>query len=57
MAPNVVLVHDEKSVIGEGPHWDQEAQVLYYVDLLESAIIKYDPNSKKVTRVILGTLI
>lgn len=56
MAPNVEIIHDEKLTIGKAPHWDHEAQVLYYVDILESTVFKYHPSTKKVTRVVVGTL-
>lgn len=54
MAPNVEVVHDEKLTLGEGPHWDHEAKVLYYVDIDDSIVFKYNPSTKKITRVFLG---
>lgn len=52
MAPKVEIIQEEKLRLGEGPHWDHEAQALYYVDILESTVFKYDPSTKKITRVI-----
>lgn len=56
MAPTIEIIHAEKLSLGEGPHWDHEAQVLYYVDILESTVFKYDPSTKNITRVIVGEL-
>ncbi|KAJ4445742.1 hypothetical protein ANN_12427 [Periplaneta americana] len=36
-------------ILGEGPHWDQEAAVLYFVDLHGSTLNKYDPATGKHT--------
>ncbi|XP_046422410.1 regucalcin-like [Neodiprion fabricii] len=52
MAPNIKIVHNEKLVLGEGPYWDHVAQVLYYVNVLESTIFKYEPSTEKFTQVI-----
>ncbi|XP_012255921.2 regucalcin-like [Athalia rosae] len=52
MAPNVEIVCDEKLDLGEGPHWDHKGGVLYYVDIFESSVFKYDPSTKKVNRVV-----
>ncbi|XP_046616189.1 regucalcin-like isoform X1 [Neodiprion virginianus] len=52
MAPKIEIIHDEQLVLGEGPHWDHAAQVLYYVDIPESMVFKYNPKTNKITRVI-----
>ncbi|XP_015586116.1 regucalcin [Cephus cinctus] len=52
MAPKVSLLDDTRLVIGEGPHWDAEGQVLYYVDILDSTVLKYDSRSNKITRAV-----
>nr|XP_046478757.1 regucalcin-like [Neodiprion pinetum] len=52
MAPNIKIVHNEKLGLGEGPYWDHVAQVLYYVNVLESTIFKYEPSTEKFTQVI-----
>ncbi|KAL0274305.1 UNVERIFIED_CONTAM: hypothetical protein PYX00_006758 [Menopon gallinae] len=31
---------------GEGPHWDEDKQVLYYVDIKNQTINRYDPKTK-----------
>ncbi|KAG8256631.1 hypothetical protein J6590_064152 [Homalodisca vitripennis] len=31
---------------GEGPHWDDTEQVLYYVDIAGQTIHRYDPNTQ-----------
>lgn len=38
-----------KSVIGEGPHWDEESQSLYYVDIFgtEYSVLRYCPMENK----------
>ncbi|KAK6622932.1 hypothetical protein RUM43_008784 [Polyplax serrata] len=35
---------------GEGPFWDAEKKVLYFVDLLKGGINKYDPNTGDLQR-------
>jgi sugar lactone lactonase YvrE len=40
--------------IGEGPHWDHNAEVLYYVDILGSTVHKYVPATSKHTVVKIG---
>ncbi|XP_013166226.1 PREDICTED: regucalcin-like isoform X2 [Papilio xuthus] len=34
---------------GEGPHWDVEEQVLYYVNILDNSINKYNPATREKT--------
>jgi sugar lactone lactonase YvrE len=40
--------------LGEGPHWDHNAQALYYVDIKGSTIHKYVPTTNKETVVKIG---
>lgn len=35
----------QRCKLGEGPHWDIKTQSLYYVDILSSAIFRYDSKS------------
>ena len=37
------LLVDAHALVGEGPLWDEEQQVLYWVDILSSALYIYDP--------------
>ncbi|QAS52005.1 SMP-30/gluconolactonase/LRE family protein [Halobacillus litoralis] len=39
----VELVLNTKSSLGEGPSWDSEKEVLYWVDILQKKIHQYDP--------------
>jgi sugar lactone lactonase YvrE len=41
-------------LLGEGPHWDHDAQALYYVDIKSSTVHKYVPATKKHTAVKVG---
>ncbi|XP_046742283.1 regucalcin-like [Diprion similis] len=52
MAPNIKIVHNEKLDLGEGPHWDHDTQALYYVNVMQSTIFKYEPRTEKITQVI-----
>jgi sugar lactone lactonase YvrE len=36
-------------VHGEGPHWDAETGVLFFVDIDQQRVNKYDPATDKVT--------
>jgi hypothetical protein len=42
------------AILGEGPHWDHNAQALYYVDILGHTIHKYVPAINKHTTVKIG---
>ncbi len=42
---DIELVMDAKATLGEGPSWDHEKQVLYWVDILEKQIFIYNPES------------
>jgi sugar lactone lactonase YvrE len=39
------LVESEITLLGEGPIWDEQQQVLYYLDIEGRKIIKYDPSN------------
>lgn len=46
----VEVVPSPQSVLGEGPHWDEATQSLYYNDIYgkEASILRYDYKEKKV---------
>ena len=52
-APKVEQI-SAPAVLGEGPHWDHNAQALYYVDIKSSAVHKYVPATNKHTKVKIG---
>ena len=39
---------------GEGPHWNAETGVLFFVDISKELVNKYDPTTQKVTHAQLG---
>lgn len=41
-------------VLGEGPHWDEESQYLYFVDIDGCLLCKYDPGTQSVAKCSLG---
>ena len=45
MDSSVELLVDAHALVGEGPLWDEEKQVLYWVDILSSKLFIYDPAS------------
>ncbi|MFG6115898.1 SMP-30/gluconolactonase/LRE family protein [Halobacillus sp. MO56] len=47
MIGNVELVLDAKAYLGEGPSWDSEQQVLYWVDIEGKKVHIYDPEHGK----------
>ena len=50
MAPVVQQIDELGSFrLGEGPHWDEETQSLYFVDIMGKSIHKYTPSLKKHT--------
>jgi sugar lactone lactonase YvrE len=42
---NLELVLDAKATLGEGPSWDADKGLLYWVDILESRIHAFDPKT------------
>jgi sugar lactone lactonase YvrE len=42
------------AILGEGPHWDHNAQALYYVDINSPSVHKYVPATNKHTMVKIG---
>lgn len=40
--------------LGEEPHWDNETQVLYFVDVKGKDLFKYDPQSGDITSLHFG---
>jgi hypothetical protein len=41
-------------VHGEGPHWDSETGVLFFVDIESKLVNKYDPATNRVTHAQFG---
>lgn len=41
----VELVHDARAITGESPTWLQREQRLYWIDIEEPALHRFDPNS------------
>jgi sugar lactone lactonase YvrE len=46
MDSNLEIVSDIKANLGEGPIWDPENRVLYWIDIIGKKIFSYDPASK-----------
>lgn len=44
----------ENITLGEAPHWDDESQSLYYVDIIGMSIHKYTPSTKKYHKASVG---
>ncbi|CAG2176849.1 unnamed protein product [Oppiella nova] len=43
--------------LGEGPHWDQKSQTLYYVDLIGGDVCRLDPNTQESEVVHIGGIV
>uniref|UniRef100_V5GXT7 Regucalcin n=1 Tax=Anoplophora glabripennis TaxID=217634 RepID=V5GXT7_ANOGL len=56
MVPHIERVV-ENCVFGEGPHWDEETQSLYFVDVMDKSICRYVPDTKKVTKANVGAMV
>lgn len=56
MAP-VIEVITERATLGEGPHWDEATQTLYYVDIFGQTINKYVPSTGSHNKVKIGKCI
>jgi len=47
MSPKIELVLNNITGLGEGPHWDDGTQQLYFVDIFQQNIHRYDPKTKE----------
>src|SRR5581483_1327198 len=45
MSQQVELVVDAAASLGEGPCWDDRENVLWWVDILQQTLYRYDPNT------------
>lgn len=52
-----VLLENVCETTGEGPHWDEETQSLYFVDILCGGVCCWDSRSGKITKHKLGEAI
>lgn len=52
--PLEVAVRDACSTIGEGPHWDEASQTLYYVDIEDKSVSRWNSASGGVQKIKLG---
>jgi sugar lactone lactonase YvrE len=52
--PPVPIKLTEQLELGEGPHWDECKQILYFVDMTGFAVHTYDPATKKHTKAKVG---
>src|SRR4051812_29393521 len=44
---SVEVFADVRAVVGEGPHWDERAQALWFVDLLGGVVFRYDHRGQR----------
>lgn len=40
----------------EGPHWDEQKQILFFVDIEGQTVWRYDPRIKKLTYAAIGNV-
>ena len=45
MSKTADLVLDSRAKLGEGPIWDDQRQLLYWVDILGNSLHAFDPSS------------
>lgn len=43
-----ITVEGQRCELGEGPHWDIERQSLYYIDIVEPSIQRYDSQTGEI---------
>lgn len=56
MSFKVEVAYDAKATLGEGPHWDEANQRLFWVDILEKQLHIYQPHDNQITVRHIGTL-
>lgn len=54
MSPKVERISDLSLELGEGPHWEEETQTLYFIDIFGKSIHKYVPASNTHTKAVFG---
>lgn len=54
MLGELELVIDAKATLGEGPCWDSQKQLLYWVDILEKKVHIYNPTTNEDKEICLG---
>jgi len=52
MSFTVERINDQPLLLGEGPHWDADKQLLYYVDITKGTIYCYNPECKTVSKAV-----
>jgi sugar lactone lactonase YvrE len=57
MKEKMELVLDAKAVLGEGPCWDQERHILYWLDILQKKVHIYQPETHENREIQLDQLI
>lgn len=43
-----ITTEAQRCKLGEGPHWDEKTQSLYFVDILAQAILRYDSKNGEI---------
>lgn len=51
----VLLQLTEPRTLSEGPHWDSDQQVLYYVDILGNTLHRHNPANNTKNSISFGT--
>jgi sugar lactone lactonase YvrE len=52
--PVIKTVTDDFSQLAEGPYWDEENRVLYYVDAVQGDFKRLDPTTRAVQKINVG---
>lgn len=47
MTTDVELLVDVRAAVGEGPLWDEQKQVLYWVDIMQNSLYIYNPATQE----------
>lgn len=53
---NVETLPVDKLYLGEGPHWDEKNQQLFYVDILDKGIQRFVPATGEKYKVTISKL-
>jgi len=57
VVPLIKTVTEDVSELGEGPYWDAENQVLYFVDATSGDFKRLDPKTRQVEKLSQGVLV
>lgn len=54
---NIQVEYKGDIILGEGPHWSEERQNLFFVDIIGYAVHRYDPATRNDYQIRMGNFV